>query len=104
MSSGKTLQPVVEHGWLSGFANLLRKENSLWWGTRKWWVQTLVWLVISNGMIAFILWGIPLVDPSPTMIFSIAFIGSASTKCWCTIPIPILMASRGEENVTSCPL
>jgi ABC-type transport system involved in multi-copper enzyme maturation permease subunit len=64
MSSGENLQPVVEHGWRSGFANLLRKENSLWWGTRKWWVQTLVWLFISNGIIAFILWVIPLFDPS----------------------------------------
>ena len=64
MSSGITLQPVIEHGWRSGFVNLLRKENSLWWGTRKWWVQTLIWLVISNGIIAFLLWGIPLIDPS----------------------------------------
>ena len=64
MSSDKTLQPVVEHGWHSGFANLLRKENSLWWGTRKWWVQTLIWLFISNGVIAFILWVIPLIDRS----------------------------------------
>ena len=64
MSSGTILQPVVEHGWRSGLANLLRKENSLWWGTRKWWVQTLIWLVISNGIIAFLLWGIPLIDPS----------------------------------------
>jgi ABC-type transport system involved in multi-copper enzyme maturation permease subunit len=66
MSSSETLQPVIEHGWRSGFANLLRKENSLWWGTRKWWVQTLIWLFISNGVIAFILWGIPLFDPSET--------------------------------------
>jgi ABC-type transport system involved in multi-copper enzyme maturation permease subunit len=43
---------------------LLRKENSLWWGTRKWWVQTLVWLFSSNGIIAFLLWGIPLIDHS----------------------------------------
>jgi len=64
MTSGKTLQPVVEHGWRSGFMNMLRKENSLWWGTRKWWVQTLVWLLISNGIIAFILWGVPLIDHS----------------------------------------
>jgi len=67
MSSGENLQPVLEHGWRSGFANLLRKENSLWWGTHKWWVQTLVWLFISNGIIAFILWGIPLFDPSADM-------------------------------------
>ena len=62
MSSGNTLQPVVEHGWSSGFTNLLRKENSLWWGTRKWWIQILVWLFISNGVIALILWGIPMFD------------------------------------------
>lgn len=67
MSSSNTLQPVIEHGWLSGFANLLRKENSLWWGTRKWWVQTLVWLVITNGIIAFILWIVPLIDSSGDM-------------------------------------
>jgi ABC-2 type transport system permease protein len=64
MTSGENLQSVVEHGWRSGFMNLLRKENSLWWGTRKWWVQTLIWLFISNGIIAFILWVIPVFDPS----------------------------------------
>jgi ABC-2 type transport system permease protein len=64
MTSGKTLQPVVEHGWRSGLVNLLSKENSLWWGTRKWWVQTLIWLFISNGIIAFMLWVIPVIDPS----------------------------------------
>jgi len=64
MSSNNSLLPVIEHGWRSGYANLLRKENSLWWGTRKWWVQALIWLFISNGIIAFMLWGIPLIDPS----------------------------------------
>ena len=67
MTSGENLQPVVEHGWRSGFTNLLRKENSLWWGTRKWWVQTLIWLFISNGIIAFMVWAIPLFDPSASM-------------------------------------
>lgn len=67
MSSAEILQPVIEHGWRSGFTNLLRKENSLWWGTRKWWVQTLVWLIISNGIIAFMLWVIPVFDPSADM-------------------------------------
>jgi ABC-2 type transport system permease protein len=67
MSSNNALLPVIEHGWRSGFLNMLRKENSLWWQTRKWWVQTLIWLFISNGVIAFILWGIPLFDPSADM-------------------------------------
>ena len=62
MSSNTTFIPVAEHGWGSGFINLLRKENGTWWGTRKWWVQTIIWLLISNGVIAFILWVIPLID------------------------------------------
>lgn len=64
MSSEITLLPVVEHGWRSGLLNLLRKENRTWWGTRKWWVQALIWIFITNGVIAFILWGIPLIDHS----------------------------------------
>jgi ABC-2 type transport system permease protein len=64
MSTEITLQPVADHGWRSGFRNMLRKENSTWWGTRKWWVQTLIWVFISNSVIAFILWGIPLFDHS----------------------------------------
>jgi len=31
---------------------LLRKEFSLWWRTRKWWVHLLVWLVIMGGIAA----------------------------------------------------
>ena len=70
MSSNNTLLPVIEHGWRSGFVNMLRKESSLWWGTRKWWVQTLIWLFISNGIIAFMLWGIPLIDPSASSVLN----------------------------------
>ena len=62
MSSENTLQPVNERGWLSGFRNMLRKENSLWWGTRKWWVQCLVWMLIYNGLIGLIIWVIPAIE------------------------------------------
>jgi ABC-type transport system involved in multi-copper enzyme maturation permease subunit len=72
MPDENTLQPVVEHGWRSGLANLLRKENSLWWGTRKWWVQLIVWLFISNGLIALVLWIIPLFDPSANSRLSLS--------------------------------
>jgi len=64
MSSNTTLLPVYKNGSSSGFLNLLRKENNTWWGTRKWWIQTLIWIFITNSFIAFILWGIPLFDPS----------------------------------------
>ncbi len=53
------LQPVQEHGWRMGFANLFRKENSEWWRTRQWWVQALIWLAIVNGILAVVLWTVP---------------------------------------------
>lgn len=49
MSANATFQPVNEQGWHKGFANLLRHENRTWWGTRRWWVNILIWLVIING-------------------------------------------------------
>jgi ABC-2 type transport system permease protein len=64
MSSNSSLLTVREQGWCSGLLNLLRKENGTWWRTKKWWVQVLVWLLITNGLVAFILWGIPLIDAS----------------------------------------
>ena len=64
MSVNNTLQLVQESGWHSGFANFLRKENGIWWRTRKWWVQSLVWFFILNGLVVLFLWVIPLDDPS----------------------------------------
>jgi hypothetical protein len=40
-----------ESGWRRGFANLLRKEFSLWWRTRKWGIHLLIWLALINGMV-----------------------------------------------------
>jgi ABC-2 type transport system permease protein len=48
------LRPVAERGWLRGFANLLRNENRQWWGTRKWLVHLLLWLVVLNGFILLV--------------------------------------------------
>jgi ABC-2 type transport system permease protein len=48
------LQAVDERGWRRGFANLLRNENRMWWGTRKWLVHLLLWLVVVNGLILLI--------------------------------------------------
>ena len=44
------LLPVREGAWLGGFGNMLGKELSQWWGTRTWWVQTLIWVLILNGI------------------------------------------------------
>jgi ABC-2 type transport system permease protein len=56
-ATNPALQLVTEHGWRRGFANLLRQENRMWWGTRKWLVHLLLWLVVLNGLILLV--GIP---------------------------------------------
>jgi ABC-2 type transport system permease protein len=48
------LQAVKEHGVRRGFANLLHNENRLWWGTRKWLIHLLLWLIVLNGLILLI--------------------------------------------------
>ena len=63
MASASVLQPVKESGWRRGLANLLRKENGEWWHTRRWWTQSLLWLLIVNGILALGVWVLPIVDP-----------------------------------------
>ena len=55
MASNSVFQPVVEHGWRVGFANLIRKENRDWWGTLSWLRQAIIWTVILIGILAAVL-------------------------------------------------
>ena len=55
MSANTSFQMVNEQGWRRGFANLLRRENAVWWRSRRWWVNLLIWLVLINGMLLAIL-------------------------------------------------
>lgn len=71
--SSDTLHLMNEPEWRSGFTNLLNKEFALWWKTRTWWIQSLIWLLILNGLVALILWG-PLLSaespPAPVLGYS----------------------------------
>jgi ABC-2 type transport system permease protein len=58
------LLPVRDGGWLGGFGNLFSKELGEWFGTRRWLVQSLIWLLIINGMMAFVMFVVPLIDGS----------------------------------------
>jgi ABC-2 type transport system permease protein len=50
LAAREGLLPVRDSGWLGGFGNMLRKELGQWWGTRTWWLQTLIWVLILNGV------------------------------------------------------
>ncbi len=47
-----TLAPRGERGWRMGLGNMLAKEMSVWWRTRRWWVQGLIALLLLNGTMA----------------------------------------------------
>lgn len=50
LAARQGLLPVSERAWLGGFGNMLRKEMSQWWGTKLWWIQTFIWVLIINGV------------------------------------------------------
>ena len=54
MVANTELQRVELTGWRTGLANLLRKENRAWWGTRRWLVHSLVWAVVVSGFPALV--------------------------------------------------
>ena len=56
MTGNSEFQPVDAHGWRGGLNNLLRLEFGKWWGSSLWWIQTLIWVVVINGILAPIVW------------------------------------------------
>jgi ABC-2 type transport system permease protein len=59
MAANNILTPVRDRGGLQGFGNLLKKENRSWWKTRTWIVQTIIWMLIVNGLLAMVLFVAP---------------------------------------------
>ena len=49
LAARRGLVPVKSQT-LGGFSNMLRKELGQWWGTRTWWVQVLIWVLLMNGV------------------------------------------------------
>jgi len=64
LTSENNLQLVDEQGWRRGFINLLQQESDKWWRTRRWLTQSLLWLLIVNGILAVGIWVVPIMEPS----------------------------------------
>jgi ABC-2 type transport system permease protein len=64
LAARQGLLPSYGSGRLAGFANMLGKELGEWFGTRRWLWQSVIWLSIINGFIAFILFIVPIIDPA----------------------------------------
>ncbi len=50
LAARQGLLPVSQRAWLGGFGNMLAKELGQWWKTKLWWVQTLIWVLLLNGV------------------------------------------------------
>ena len=59
MTVNQGFQTPNAHGWKVGFRNFMLKESSEWLRTRRWWVNVLVWVLIIDGFLAFMLFGLP---------------------------------------------
>jgi ABC-2 type transport system permease protein len=55
VTTEQNMKPIESAGWLSGFRNMLRKENGSWVGTHRWLIQSVVWLLFVNGIVALVL-------------------------------------------------
>ena len=59
MENTTELRMINGRGWRMGFANLFHANNSKWWHTKKWIIQTVFWLLFVNGLLATMIWSIP---------------------------------------------
>jgi ABC-2 type transport system permease protein len=57
MTGNSAFEFVNERGWRRGMGNLLRAGFGGWWKTRMWWIQSLLWILIVNAILAGLLWG-----------------------------------------------
>lgn len=57
MTAHSTFERVSGGGWLRGFGNLLSHELARWWKTRLWWIQCLIWAILTVALLN--LWGEP---------------------------------------------
>ena len=61
MKAESTLKRNQSRGWRMGLKNLLARENRTWWKTSRWWVQTLIWGIITNGVLVLLIFLQPLI-------------------------------------------
>ncbi|MBN1659344.1 MAG: ABC transporter permease subunit [Anaerolineae bacterium] len=62
MVANTELQRVELTGWRTGLANLMRRENRAWWGTRRWLVQSVVWALVVSGLPALLVFSMQMAE------------------------------------------
>lgn len=85
------LTPASPGPWTAGMANLLRKELRQWFGTRTWWVQLTLWVVILNGVTTAVMFDPELPPPELLEEAVLTFLQMAAT----VVAIGVVLATQG---------
>ena len=95
MASNDAFVLAYTRGWRGGLRNMLRAEMGKWFRTNLWWVQTLIWTLVINGILGGLLWSDESVD-----ILEAAAMFSLFMGLFPTIAIIIIMqdAIVGEKE------
>ncbi len=113
MASNSELQAVGESGWLSGLPNMLRKENGKWWNTRLWLIQSVVWLLLLNGLHMMVLYlsgqdlSMPMGDSFESLTIFFALMGGMTPFGVMILTQGVIIAEKKSgtaEWVLSSPL
>lgn len=66
---------ATTHGWQGGLRNLHRAELGKWFQTNMWWIQSLIWIGVINGILAGLLWSDESIDILEAASFFSLFMG-----------------------------
>jgi ABC-2 type transport system permease protein len=100
MSGNSAFQHIKEQSWRAGLDNLLRAEMHSWWRTRKWWIQSLIWVLVVDFLLITVV-VISHTEPTEAMPSSeLLLLYSIFGGLFPTIGVNILMQSAivGEKQ------
>jgi ABC-2 type transport system permease protein len=103
LAARQGLLPARGSGWLAGFGNMLGKELGEWFCTRRWLWQLLIWVVIVNGFVAFMLFVTPMLNANGLQTVGAGeaeMIPPESVGFYWALPLAILFGIAGVVILT----
>jgi ABC-2 type transport system permease protein len=99
MAGDGRLEMVDGSGRLSGFWNMLRKESGNWRSTRRWLVQSAVWLLLLNGIVALTLYfnsGVQVGGPAPPGSEPLSHVGLFFILMGTMAPLGVVILTQSD--------
>jgi ABC-type transport system involved in multi-copper enzyme maturation permease subunit len=88
-----SLKKVEGSGTFCGFKNKAREENGRWWNTRRWLVQSVVWLLLIDGVGTIALFQLRQTEAGFTMN---GFMGTFMGLMGWMVAFAVIILSQGD--------